>query len=155
MRTLLALFLIIFGLYSCRPDEQHTRYHHQMDSLLTELEKMDEELNSLKIRKVEQIHDSLALYYDTTRVTDTLQHRHQTYVQSRNILQWYDHIDREITFSRSHLKALQRQNMNKRLDTVTIQELEKEKQIVGNLKERFGLELQGLRRQIGLLLNKK
>jgi len=151
----LALFLIIFGLYSCHPDEQASRYHHQMDSLLTELGRMDEELNKLKIEQVQTIYDSLALYYDTTDVRDTLQERHQMLVQSRNILQWYDHIDREITFSRSHLRALQRQTRNKRLDTVTIQELQKEKQIVNNLQQRFDHELQGLRRQIGLLLNKE
>jgi uncharacterized protein YcfL len=155
MRTLLAVFLIIFGLYSCRPDEQHTRYHHQMDSLLTELGRMDEELNSLEIEKVQQIHDSLALYYDTTEVTDTLPGRHNKLVRSRNILHWYDNIGREITFSRSHLRALQRQSKNKKPDTITIQELEKEKQIVQNLKERFNQEMQGLRRQIRLLLNKQ
>ena len=99
MRTLLALFLIIFGLYSCRPDEQHTRYHHQMDSLLTELGRMDERLNKLNIQEVERIHDSLSMYYDTTEVVDTLPRRHQMLVRSRNILDWYDNIDREITFT--------------------------------------------------------
>ena len=151
----MALFLIIFGLYSCHPGEQESRYHHQMDSLLTELGRMDEKLNKLKIEKVQTIYDSLALYYDTTDVRDTLQERHQMLVQSRNILQWYDNIDREITFSRSHLRALQRQTKNKRLDTVTIQELQKEKQIVNNLQQRFDHELKGLRRQIGLLLKKE
>jgi len=122
-----------------------------MDSLLTELSRMDEKLNKLNIEEVEQVHDSLALYYDTTEVTDTVPERYQKFVRSRNILQWYDNINREITFSRSHLRALQRQNRNKRLDTITIQELQKEKQIVDNLKKRFSHEMQGLRRQIRLL----
>jgi len=126
-----------------------------MDSLLTELGRMDERLNKLNIQEVERIHDSLSMYYDTTEVVDTLPRRHQMLVRSRNILDWYDNIDREITFSSSHLRALQRQTRNKRLDTVTIQELQKEKQIVGNLKQRFDQQLQGLRREIRLLLKDK
>lgn len=156
MRTALALFLIIFGLYSCLPGEQEStgRYHQQLDSLLTELSSMNQKLNSLNIAEIQRVHDSLSTYYDTTKVVDSVEARRQMWRQSRNILDWYDNIDREITFSRSHLRALQRQSENKRMDTIAIQELQKEKQIVSNLRERFDEEYRGLQRAIRKLLDK-
>jgi hypothetical protein len=156
MRTALALFLIIFGLYSCLPGEQETtgRHRQQLDSLLTELSSMNQKLNSLNIAEIQRVHDSLSAYYDTAEVVDTVEARRQKWRQSRNILDWYDNIDREITFSRSHLRALQRQSGNKRMDTIAIQELQKEKQIVSNLRERFDEEYRGLQRAIRKLLDK-
>lgn len=154
MRRILAVILIIFGLFSCRPDESPTRHERQIDSLLTELQQMNDKMNSLNIQEVQRIHDSLSRYYDTTAVVDTMEQTWQRLEQARNVLNWYDNIDREITFSRSHLRSLERQISKEKADTVVIQEIDKEVQIVSGLRDRFGREYRGLERAIDSLLKK-
>ena len=154
MRSLLAVILIIFGLFSCRPDESPTRHQQQVDSLLTELKRMNDSLNSLNIQEVQRIHDSLSRYYDTTAVVDTVEQTRQQLEEARNVLNWYDNIDREITFSRSHLRSLERQIKKKEVDTVVVREINTEKQIVAGLRERFPTEYRGLQQAIDTLLKK-
>lgn len=154
MRRILAVILIIFGLFSCRPDESPTRHDRQIDSLLTELQQMNDKLNSLNIQEVQRIHDSLSQYYDTTAVVDTVEQTRRKMKQARNVLNWYDNIYREITFSRSHLRSLERQISKEKADTAVIQEINKEKQIVSGLRDRFGKEYRGLEQAINSLLKK-
>ena len=153
MRNLLPAILIIFTLFSCRPEGPATNHGQQIDSLQTELRKMNGKLNSLDIQRVQHIHDSLSRYYDTTAVTDTLESRHRKLQQARDVLNWYDNIDREITFSRSHLRAMERQASRKKKDTTIQNEIDKEKQIISGLKERFSGQYRELRQAVDQLLN--
>ena len=154
MRSILAVILIIFALFSCRPEQAPTRHQQQIDSLLTELKRMNDSMDRLNIQEVQRIHDSLSRYYDTTGVADTVEQTRQQLEAARNVLNWYDNIDREITFSRSHLRSLERQIKRKKTDTTVIQEINKEKQIVSGLRERFGTEYRGLQNAINTLLKK-
>lgn len=165
MRNIFAVILIIFGLVACKPEKPSDGHQHQIDSLLTELKYMNDSLNSLRIQRVQQLHDSLRKHHDTTRVANLAETRRQSLTDSTeagnqrlkeagDVLNWYDNIYREITFSRSHLRTLQQQMQQSRLDSATIREIKKEKEIVGGLKERFDQEYRGLKKAIRQLLNK-
>lgn len=165
MRNIFAVILIIFGLAACKPERPADGQQRQVDSLLTELKAMNDSLNSLRIQEVQQLHDSLRMHYDTTRMvdaaeagsqllTDTAKAGNQRLKNAGDVLNWYDNIYREITFSRSHLRTLQRQMQDSRVDSATIREIQKEKEIVDGLKERFDQEYRGLRKAIRQLLNK-
>ncbi len=154
MKKLLALILIIFGLYSCKPDQPAQQHQQQIDSLLTRLGQMNEQLNSLRIREVQQFHDSLKRHYDTIQPVDSSARSFKHMQRSTNLLNWYDNITREITFSRSHLRSLERQMDGQPPDSSVIKQITKEKQIVGNLEERFGEEYRELQKAMKELLNK-
>jgi len=154
MRNVLVAILIIFGLFSCRPEEPQTRHTQEIDSLLARLQQMNDKLNGLNIQEVQDIHDSLSGYYDTTAVADTVEQTREQLEQARNVLHWYDNIYREITFSKSHLRSMERQIKRKKNDTTLLQEINKEKQIVSGLRQRFEKEYQGLQRAIDTLLKK-
>ena len=148
MKPYLVLILVIFGLFACNREEPSGEHQQDLDSLLTELEQMNNQLNSLDIGRVQRMHDSLAALYDTTEIGTEPEKQHPKLEQARNILNWYDNIYREITFSRSHLRALQRQTKGKKMDTITIQEINREQQIISNLKDRFDEEYKGLKSAI-------
>lgn len=145
--------MIIFTLFSCRTEKPDADYGREIDSLLSELRQLNGKLDSLNIQRVQQIRDSLSRYYDTTAVVDTMESRHRKLEQTREVLNRYDNINREITFSRSHLRALERQTSRRKSDTTIKNEVDKEKQIVSGLKERFDGHYQELKQAIDRLLN--
>jgi hypothetical protein len=165
MRNIFVVIFIIFGLVACKPEKPSDGQQRQVDSLLTELKVMNDSLNSLRIQRVQQLHDSLRMHHDTASVrdtteagsqllTDTSEGGDQRLKDAGDVLNWYDNIYREITFSRSHLRTLQQQMQQSRVDSATIREIQKEKEIVDGLKERFDQEYRGLREAIRQLLNK-
>ena len=101
--------MLFFLMFACKERVQKRKdYTGEIDSLLMELREMDDSLATLRIPKVQYINDSLSNVYDTAEVMDTLGKRYQRYNQSRDVLNWYDNVNREINFSRSHLNALKR-----------------------------------------------
>ena len=158
MRNLkITVVLALTGLMlSCSPQKQEERkdYLHQIDSLLTELRILDDSLNTLNIREVQRINDSLSLYYDTTQVQDTQERKFRLYEQSRDILQWYGNVNREINYSRSHLRALKDEFKNPDIpDSTKRKKLQKEKQIIVSIQERFDEEYESLGKEVKELLN--
>ena len=153
---ILALLVLAFMLFACKQNKESVPDRSQeIDSLLSELRPLDERLDTLNIRKVQYIYDSLQTFYDTTEIRDTLIKRHRLYMQSRNVLNWYANINSEINFSRSHLNALKTQfKRNDMADSAKLQELKKEKQIIASIKERFNGEYKSLRREVRALLNR-
>ena len=106
-------------LVACNDSKESLKYAKDIDSLLTELHRMDDSLNNLEIRQVQYLHDSLSRFYDTTEVRDTLDQRIRHLRHSERILNWYDNVHREITYSKSHLKAMKEQFHSSRLADTT------------------------------------
>lgn len=154
---ILVLLVLACILFDCKQKKESVPDRSQeIDSLLTELRHLNKRLDTLNIHKVQYIYDSLKTFYDTTEIRDTLIKRHQLYIQSRNMLNWYDNINSEINFSRSHLNALKTKfKRNDIRDSAKLQELKKEKQIIASIKERFNGEYESLRREVRALLNRQ
>lgn len=150
------MIVVLTGLlFSCTSQKQESKdYSREIDSLLTDLRALDDSLNTLNIREVQRINDSLSLYYDTAQVQDTQERKFRLYEQSRDILQWYGNVNREINYSRSHLRALKDEFKNPDIpDSTKRKKLQKEKQIIVSIQERFDEEYESLGKEVKELLN--
>lgn len=152
------IFLVLTGsVFSCNTNKQDRKdYSPEIDSLLTELRTLDDSLNSLNIREVQKLNDSLRAYYDTAEVQDTQERRFRVYERSRNIIQWYGNVNREINYSRSHLRALREKFEREKLpDSTKKKEFEEERQIFASIKDRFDEEYESLKKEMEDLLNRQ
>ena len=150
------MIVVLTGLlFSCTSQKQESEdYSREIDSLLTDLRALDDSLNTLNIREVQRINDSLSLYYDTAQVQDAQERKFRLYEQSRDILQWYGNVNREINYSRSHLRALKDEFKNPDIpDSTKRKKLQKEKQIIVSIQERFDEEYESLGKEVKELLN--
>jgi len=160
MRNLkITVVLALTGLMlSCSPQKQEERkdYSHQIDSLLTELRILDDSLNTLNIQEVQRINESFKEFYDTAQVRDTQERRSRLYEDSQNILKWYGNVNREINYSRSHLRAMKKEFESEEISNSAKQKkLKEEKQIVASIKERFDQEYESLKKEVEALLNRE
>jgi hypothetical protein len=152
---IIAVLALTGLMLSCGSQEQESTQDHsgEIDSLLTELRMMDDSLNSINIREIQHINDSLEQFYDTAQVRDSQAREFRLYEESRNILKWYGNVNREINYSRSHLRAMKKEFKSEDLPGNTKKErLKKEKQIVASIKERFDEEFESLKKEVRALL---
>lgn len=155
--AIFVLLLLASIIFSCSGDkESEKNYRKEIDSLLTELRMMDDSLKTIEIQRVQYLNDSLRRFYDTAKISDTIDRRWEIYRRSRNIMDWYDNVNREINFSRSHLRSMKTKFKNTDLpDSSKNKELRKEKEIISSIHERFDEEYDGLRMEVEALLNRQ
>jgi len=149
------LALIVPVLFSTCQKQDGEDYSQEIDSLLTELRAMDDSLSSLNIREVQQINDSLSPFYNESQKIDTQDKRFYLYERSQDIMKWYGNLNREINYSRSHLKALKEDFESEELpDSTKEKKLKEERRIISSIRERFEKEYQSLRKEVDALLNR-
>lgn len=148
--------VLAFPLFFCTCQKQDGEdYSREIDSLLTELRALNDSLSSLNIREVQRLNDSLSKFYNTPEKIDTQETRFYLYERSQDIMKWYGNLNREINYSRSHLKALKKDFESEELsDSTKEKELEEERRIINSLKDRFKEEYQSLRKEVEALLNR-
>ncbi len=152
---IIAILALTSLLLSCGSQKQGSTedYTGKIDSLLTELRILDDSLNSLKIREIQHINDSLRKFYDTAQVRDSQSRKFRLSEESRDILKWYGNVSREINYSRSHLRALKKEFKDEDLpDSTKKTRLGKEKKIITSIRERFDEEFESLKKNVEALL---
>ncbi|MFP4619714.1 MAG: hypothetical protein ACLFM7_00235 [Bacteroidales bacterium] len=154
---ILMLLLLTGLMFSCTSQKQEGQdYSEEIDSMLTKLRVLGDSLDSLNIREVQQINKSYWKYYDTAQVRDTQDIKFRLYEKSQNILKWYGNVNREINYSRSHLKSIKEEFKNEDIpDSTKKKKLKEEKQIVSSIQKRFEKEYQSLKKEVEALLNRK
>jgi predicted nucleic acid-binding Zn-ribbon protein len=145
----LTLFFLVLVIAACHYKPDDTSQIRYVDSLLAETDSVNRKLQTLKIETVLLINDSLEIKMQQVDEVNKLKQLRKTQEHLRNILMWYDNMNREVMYSKNHLESMKQElETGDAKDTAINKDIEREEKILNDLNNRVHDQLNDLENQI-------